>query len=78
MKQILEYVQVYHYENNLFQELASYLLYLASNESAYNEYFLWRDSGGVFWEDAGAHRALYCRLCALAHHSLGKYDYLVA
>lgn len=49
--------------------MATYLRYLASNETAYSEYFTWRDSGGVFW--GGAHAALYCRLCALAHHTLG-------
>ncbi|CAH8552868.1 unnamed protein product [Schistosoma turkestanicum] len=44
-------------------ELAKYLNYLDRNETAYNEYFAWRDHGTI---DALSPR-LMCIICLLAH-----------
>ncbi|KAH9278673.1 Glycoprotein 3-alpha-L-fucosyltransferase A [Echinococcus granulosus] len=56
-------------------ELVQYLLYLDRNDTAYAEYFAWKEYGDIYIE-----KRLDCRLCGFMHHlnaglvKLGNYS----
>ncbi|CDI97899.1 glycoprotein 3 alpha L fucosyltransferase [Echinococcus multilocularis] len=56
-------------------ELVQYLLYLDRNDTAYAEYFAWKEYGDIYIE-----KRLDCRLCGFLHHlnaglvKLGNYS----
>ncbi|XP_047739532.1 alpha-(1,3)-fucosyltransferase C [Hyalella azteca] len=54
------------------QDLASYLLYLDSNDTAYNEYFRWKEEGYKVFEDQNeVYKKTFCDVCERLHEAEG-------